>query len=264
MFKHFAIFAVAVTCVTFYAEAKVMINAGEAAHTAAADREATDTLGEASGYDVPNTNQHGGGITIANPTLCNDFVQSTTNRMAKCTFANGPHADCTQASNLPSGFYDYTDQASVVACGFTMWNDAIKGYSKWPLWKWGHTADIIFKGREANWDGVLNPSGNYLVFTIKGKYNGNAEECELEAGVKILLCNSKDANGNCNCADSALIKMEQGAKIVKPSGRSDADNKAKCGLWFLGASTMFNMMVAHLRQGGLASNPVTKSCTTGG
>jgi len=95
MFKHFAIFAVAVTCVTFYAEA----------------------------YDVPNTNQK---ITIANPTLCNDFVMSTTNRMAKCTFANGPHADCTQASNLPSGFYDYTDQASV-ACGFTWWNDAIKG-----------------------------------------------------------------------------------------------------------------------------------------
>lgn len=235
------------------AERDVKLDARAVATKKIADREATG-MGEAYDSDTTTVIQHTNGkISVTATTACNSLTIAPQHTMHKCSRVIQAHNQCTQGANTPAGFWDYTDSIVWIACGDVSWNDAIAKYSKWQLWNWGHTADISLVGSRANWDGIPGSTGNFMVFNIIGKQSGSDVECKLEAGVKLLLCNSQAADWSCTCSGSELIKVEQGAKMVDGTA-------AACGEWFGGATTMFNMLLANVRNTWLTQNPVTKKC----
>merc|ERR1712046_108639 len=139
--------------------------------------------------------------------------------------------DCTQSAVKPTGYWDYSDEIAGLVCGLSIWEDALNLYTKYQLWRWGHSAEFSLKSRTTGWD---SRSGDFMVISISGTAKDSSVQCELEAGVQIMLCNSYFTNHTCNCQHNGvagpLILLEQGAKLVNGT-------QAACGDWFIRAST---------------------------
>jgi len=214
-----------------------------------------DHMGEelktGAGGVIPGTSMAGTNIDLISVTrsdLCDTYTNS--GGTAFCHPMNEADSDCTQSNLTPAGYWDFTDYVTGLVCDADNWEDAISKYTAYQLWKWGHSADFSLKNRTTG----------FVVISVTGTALGSSVQCELEADVKMMLCNSYASNWTCSCQFNGqagpLILLEQGAKLI--SGTQEA-----CGVWFVGASTAVTMLVGNMRSVTLQHNPVTQRCLLG-
>jgi len=207
-----------------------------------------EELHTASGYDPVNklagTSDR---ISMTRSAACDTYT-------ACDAWVQAP-SGCTQSDTTPAGYWDFTDSLSALVCGNQNWKSAFAMYSRYVLWEIGHKADIHLKNRIASWNGRR---GDFMVISMTGTPEGaESEQCEMEAGIQMQLCNNYTADWTCSCQLNGqagpLILLEQGAKLI--SGR-----QAACGRWFIGASTAIGMLASNMRAITLQINPVMKRC----
>merc|ERR1711988_1233387 len=143
---------------------------------------------------------------------------------------------CRKSSDVPQGYHDYTDAVSWPFCGDGTWQKVIMEYGATVLTNKGHSAEFSLVGREDNWD---YRNGSYMVIKAHGTSAGSDVQCEMEAGIKLFMCNQAASNWTCTCehnGENSLIILDQAARITTPEDATKA--KTSCGRWFLAASTV--------------------------
>lgn len=177
-----------------------------------------------------------------------------------CRIVDGENCEQHITAELQSqGFRDYTDYARWSACGGNIiesgaWNNALKKYAFYQITYLGHSATFEWVGREQWAEGH---QGRMLIMKATGKQKGSSVDCEMKAGVEIFLCaRTNSTTKECNCKDANgqqnLVKVNQMSNLTKP--------KASCGKWYVGVSTVIQMMIGGMRSRALQANSIVSEC----